>query len=264
MNEMNELEALVSENEPEPAPNNSSLDVAKYVYHGAVLIIDGVTAYTVSMITIWYYGVIWFLANAVVFMIHHSNWERSENNDKQEKNSMVGMIVSVSTMFILAAASGGVLISGRTDTWIRVAIEIFAITAFFYHAISFAVYRFTDDKWKLDRQIAKARANANKKVQITEAAGKVIEANKRVLAKRGEQYTQHGRNVVDKALAKVEGRDFIPPDTGKVNVNINPVTNEPQYHSVGYKPMPVSEQEVEPILASGNGHGKPVNPTKAA
>lgn len=210
MDEMKELERLVSEGEPEPAPDNSPLDWAKYIYHAAVILIDGLTAYLVSVITLPYYGVVWFLANAVVFLIHHRNWERAENNEKQTKNATVGMIVSVASMFILATVTGGLYLTGTTGMWVQVGIEVFAVTLFFYHAISIAVYRFTDDKWVIDRQIAKARANANKKVQITEAAGKVIDANKKVLAKRNEQYANHGRAVVDKALAKVSGTEFQP------------------------------------------------------
>ena len=210
MNEMEELEKLVSEGEPEPAPDNSPLDWSKHIYHAAVILIDALTAFMVSQLTMWYYGVVWFLANALVFFIHHRNWERAENNDKQDRNTIVGMIVSVASMFILAVVSGGLYLTETRGAWVQIGIEVFAVTLFFYHAISIAVYRFTDDKWIMDRQIAKARANANKKIQITEAAGKVIDANKKVLAKRHQQYSQHGRNVVDKALAKVSGEDFTP------------------------------------------------------
>ena len=210
MNQMEELEKLVSEGEPEPSPDNSPLDLAKYIYHAAVILIDALTAYMVGELTIWYYGVVWFLANALVFFIHHRNWERAENNDKQSRNTVVCMSVSVASMFILAIVSGGFYLTNTTGAWVQVGIEVFAVTLFFYHAIAIAIYRFTDDKWMMDRQIAKARANANKKIQITEAAGKVIDANKKVLAKRNEQYSQHGRQVVDKALAKVSNQDFTP------------------------------------------------------
>lgn len=210
MNQYEELEALVSENEPEPAPSDMAMNVTGWAYHGAVILIDGGTAFMIGALTIWFYGVIWFLANAIVFFVHHSNWERPENNDKQTKLSMVGMIVSVVTMFIAAAGVGTMYLLGTAAGWFQVAVEIFAVVVFFYHSISFAIYRFVDDQWQIERQIAKAKANARKKIAITKAAGSVVAANKQVLNERKSQYSQHGRQVVESALAKVEGRPFNP------------------------------------------------------
>jgi uncharacterized membrane protein len=210
MDEMTELERLVSEGEPEAPPNNTPLEMSKWAYHIAVILIDAVTAYTLGTITIWYYGVIWFLGNAVVFFFHHNNWERAENNDTQESLSLWGMIVSVVSMFIVAVAAGGVFMYGLELFWVQFALEAFAITAFFAHTVMFAVYRFIDDTWKMNRQIAKAKANANKKVQFIEAAGTVIDANKKVMAKKGNLSNKHGGQVVDRAIAKVSQAEFQP------------------------------------------------------
>jgi uncharacterized membrane protein len=210
MDEITELEKLVSEGEPESPPNNAPLELSKWAYHIAVIVIDAVTAYTLGMITIWYYGVIWFLGNAVVFFFHHNNWERAENNDKQEHLSLAGMLVAVASMLIVAVAVGGVYMYGSQVFWMQFALEAFAIIAFFAHAVMFAVYRFVDDTWQMNRQIAKAKANANKKVQFIEAAGTVIEANKKVLSKKGNLSNKHGGQVVDRAIAKVSQVDFTP------------------------------------------------------
>ncbi len=210
MNDIEELEKLVTEEAPEPPPSRSELTRAKIAYHAAVVLIDLVTAYTVGMLTFWYYGVIWFIGNAVVFFLHHGNWERPESNDNQSKTSIVGMIVAVSSMFVLAIFSGAMALVGNTKTWVQLTIEIFSVVVFFFHAVSFAVYYFQDDEWKINRQIAKAKANARKKVQIAKAAGKVIEANKDALRERNTQYGKHGQKVVDAALAKVENRQIQP------------------------------------------------------
>lgn len=210
MDEITELEKLVSEGEPEPPPNNAPLELSKWAYHIAVIVIDAVTAYTLGVITVWYYGVIWFLGNAVVFFFHHNNWERAENNNKQERLSLAGMIVAVFSMLIVAVAVGGVYLYGSHVFWMQFALEAFAVVAFFAHAVMFAVYRFIDDAWIINRQIAKAKANANKKVQFIEAAGTVIDANKKVLAKKGDLSKKHGGQVVERAVAKVTKTDFAP------------------------------------------------------
>jgi len=206
MNEFEELEKMVLDEAPEPAPDRSPLSRAKFAYHAAVILIDIVTAYTVGLLTIWYYGVIWFLGNAVVFFLHHSNWERAESNDKQTKNAVIGMIVAVASMFILATFSGAMALIENAPTWVTVSIEVFAVTIFFYHAGAFAVYYFQDDEWVLNRQISKAKANARKKVQIARAAGSIVVASKEALRERNNQYGKHGRGVVDAALSKVENR----------------------------------------------------------
>lgn len=206
MNEFEELEQMVLEEAPEPPPDRSPLTRAKIAYHVAVFLIDLVTAYTVWMLTFWYYGIIWFLGNAVVFFLHHSNWERAESNEKQTKNAVIGMIVAIASMFILATFSGAMVLIEKAPDWVDVSIEIFAVTVFFYHAGSFAVYYFQDDEWILNRQISKAKANARKKVQIAKAAGSIVDASKEALREKNLQYNKHGRGVVDAALSKVENR----------------------------------------------------------
>lgn len=206
MNEFEELEQMVLDEAPEPAPDRSQLTRAKIAYHAAVILIDLVTAYTVGLLTVWYYGVIWFLGNAVVFFLHHSNWERAESNEKQTKNAVIGMVVAVVSMFILATFSGAMVLIENSPDWVVVSIEIFAVTVFFYHAGSFAVYYFQDDEWVLNRQISKAKANARKKVQIARAAGSIVVASKEALREKNAQYGRHGKQVVDAALSKVENR----------------------------------------------------------
>ncbi len=210
MNELDELEQLVAEQEPEPAPNNAPLERASFAYHAAVIFIDLITAYTVGVLTFWYYGVVWFLGNAVVFFLHHSNWERAENNASQSKNALIGMMVAVGSMFIIAATSGALLVAKVDNTWVKVGFEITAVTTFFFHAGMFAFYRFMDDDWKIRNQIANARAIANKKVKIARAAGLVIEANQKALAEKNKQVDKYGGGVVEAALAKVERRDQKP------------------------------------------------------
>jgi uncharacterized membrane protein len=207
MNELDELEQLVAEQEPEPAPNNAPLDRASFAYHAAVIFIDLITAYTVGVLTFWYYGIVWFLGNAVFFFLHHSNWERAENNADQNKNALIGMIVAVGSMFIIAATSGALLVAKVDNTWVKVGFEITAVTTFFFHAGMFAFYRFMDDDWKIRNQIANARAIANKKVKIARAAGLVIEANQKALDEKNKQVGKYGGGVVEAALAKVEKRD---------------------------------------------------------
>jgi hypothetical protein len=206
MNDFEELEKMVIDEAPEPAPDRSPLTRAKFAYHTAVILIDIVTAYTVGLLTFWYYGVIWFLGNAVVFFLHHSNWERAESNEKQTKNAIIGMVVAVASMFILATFSGAMVLTVNRPAWISIAIEVFAVTVFFFHAGAFAFYYFQDDEWTINRQISKAKANANKKVKIAQAAGTIVDASKRALRERENQYGKHGRNVVDLAMGKVENR----------------------------------------------------------
>ena len=207
MNEITELEELVSEQEPEPSPSKAQLRNSEIAYHLAVILIDGITGYTIAMLTIWYYGIVWFLGNAVVFFIHHKNWERPENNSDQEKNAMIGLIVSVASMVLVAVAAGAVFLIGFQSKWITVGFEVLSVLLFCFHALQLALYRFSDDEFKMNRQIAKAKAIANKKIQIAKAAGAVVQANKMALHEKNSQYQKHGdRGAVDAALARFEGK----------------------------------------------------------
>jgi uncharacterized membrane protein len=227
MNEITELEELVSEQEPEKKPNRAPLRNSEIAYHLAVILIDGITGYTVAMLTIWYYGVVWFLGNAVVFFIHHKNWERPENNDDQEQNAQIGLIVSVASMVIMAVAAGSVFLIQITSRWITVGFEVLSVLLFCFHALQLALYRFADDEFKINRQIAKAKAIANKKVQIAKAAGAVVEANKLALQEKNNQYKKHGdKGAVDAAFNRIDNKPR-PTFASSVENHLQDVTVNP-------------------------------------
>lgn len=263
MNEMTELEELVSEQEPEKKPSKTPLRNSEIAYHLAVILIDGITGYTIAMLTIWYYGVVWFLGNAVVFFIHHKNWERPENNNEQENNAMVGLIVSVASMVVVAVAAGSVYLLGSTSRWVTIGFEVLSVLLFCFHALQLALYRFADDEFKINRQIAKAKAIANKKVQIAKAAGAVVEANKMALQEKNNQYKKHGdRGAVDAALQRIENKPRIVPMIANA-ATVPDSLHEAMLHGIADAQGVKRSQLKSPIdiMAGGNGHEKPANPT---
>jgi hypothetical protein len=200
-----ELEAMVTAEEPEPAPDDTPLRNSEIAYNLAVIILDLMTGWIIGSITIWYYGVIWFLAGAIAFFLHSNNWEREGNNEYQEKNAKVGMIVAVASVFLMAVIAGGIYLTKWKSPYIMVGIEASTITLFFWNAFQVAMYRFNDDVWKMNRQIAQARANANKKVAFIKAAGTVVAANKKAIGERNNQYNKHGdRGAVDAAISQFD------------------------------------------------------------
>ena len=228
MNDITELEEMVSEQEIEPQPDLIPMRNSAIAYHLGVILIDIITGYTVGALTFFYYGIIWFLGNAVVFFQHHRNWERAENNDVQEKNSQVGMIVSVTSMFVVALSAGGFLLAGINNVWVQVGFETLSVSLFFFHILQFALYRFSDDAWKLNRSIAKANAIANKKVAIAKAGGRVVEANKRALQERNSQYKKHGdRGAVDAAINSMAGKERAYAQTIKALPEVEDRPNPP-------------------------------------
>lgn len=214
VNEIDELEALVDEQEPEARPDDSALDYSRWAYSLAVVILDAVTALTIALLTtIWYYGAIWFCAGAVFFYLHHKNWERAGNNEKQMKNSVRGLIVSVASMVIMALAVGGLWIAQLNKAlvsamWVEIGIVGLSIVLFGWHALQVALFYFMDDGVKLRNTIARAKAQADKKVQIIEAGDSVLSAFKKAQNKRNDNYKKHGnRGAVDAAIRRVEGRN---------------------------------------------------------
>src|SRR5687767_4471720 len=109
--EITELEQMVAEEEVESPPDNSALTYSKYGYSMAVVVLDIITGWTIWQLTFWYYGALWFMAGAVVFYLHHKNWERVGNNQKQIDISKTGLIVSVVTMLLMALVAGGLFIA---------------------------------------------------------------------------------------------------------------------------------------------------------
>lgn len=205
--DISELERLVDEGEPEPKPDNSALQWSKYAYNAAVAVIDLITGYTVWQLTFWYYGVLWVLAGAVVFFLHQHNWERPGNNESQVSISAWGIGVSVASIVVMGATSGSLWILGVKTPWSEVGIVIASVVLYSFHAIQLARYYFLDDNFAIQRAIARAKAQADKKVQIARAGGEVVRATKEALKERNVQYQKHGdRGAVDAAMAKIEGK----------------------------------------------------------
>jgi hypothetical protein len=206
-NEISELEELVQDQKPEEPPDESSLKASTIAYQVAIVIVDGLTGATIAAISYWYYGVVWFLAGAISFFLHHKNWDSPRNNEKQVENAQTGMIVSVVAMVIMALAAAYVWVTKITSPYIEVAIVLPILVLFFWHAFQLAMYRFADDKFVIERAIASAKANAHKKVQIAKAAGTVVAASKDAIAEKNRQYERHGdRGAVDAAINKIGGR----------------------------------------------------------
>jgi hypothetical protein len=203
---MDELEKLVNDTKPPSKPSRMPLTASKFGYTAAIVVIDAITAYTIFLLSYWYYGVVWFLAGAISFYLHQQNWEHPGANEQQERNASVGMIVSVGSMFIMAVFAGVSLIMGWKTPVIESVIVAFVIVLFFWHSLQLALFYFSDDEWKIQRSIARARATADKKVKIAKAAGDVVGAYKEFQRERDSQHTKHGnKGAVDAAMNKISG-----------------------------------------------------------
>ena len=216
-NYMQELEALVGDDEAQYTPDYGALQRSEIAYQLAIIIIDGFTAYIVSQLTVWYYGVLWFLGNAIVFFLHHKNWERPENNETQEKNAKIGMIVSVASMFVSAMLAGGVFVLGYESTMTKLLVELVAVGLFCFHAMQFALFRFADDVWQSNRVLSRNLAKTNKRVLLAKTSGKMVEGAKLFLQERDKQYQKHGEAPVNNALGTLGVKmsrvdDFVPDE----------------------------------------------------
>jgi hypothetical protein len=212
MNEYDELTQLVIDEAPEPAADNSPLRNSTIAYHLVVFTLDIISGYIVGFLTIPVYGVIWFFAGAVAFFQHHKNWESPTNNDAQLKNSTTGLIVSVSSVVIMALLSGAALMLQRNGIltiqagYVATAVELITVSIFCWNGFQFAMYRFADDSFITNRQIKKAQGNADKKVEFARAAGRVVAANQRYIDERNSQRNRHGGQAVDASLARMQNR----------------------------------------------------------
>lgn len=201
-----DIEDLIQEEEPDPVPDETSLKLNSIAYNTAIVIVDAGTGWLLWQLTFWYYGVIWFLAGAVVFFLHQSNYFTAGINDKQAKSSQTGIIVSVASVVIMAMLAGGLYVFSVQNLWVEVGLIVIAITLFFYHTYALAMFVFYDDGFRMRNSIARAFAQANKKIKVAQAGGKVAEVYRNAKRERELQYSKHGRNNIDSAINRVEGK----------------------------------------------------------
>jgi hypothetical protein len=244
--EISELTQLVEDAKPEDAPDNSPLTHSKIAFVGGILVIDAVTSYTVWMITTyWYYGVIWFLVGAIAFFLHQRNWERSGNNDKQEKGAMIGMGVAVGAMLVVGTYSAIVFVMKTYTPFSEALIVGSSVILFFFHIYELGFYYFSDDDWITKRAIANAEAHSAKKIKIIKAADRVVSATKTTRDMRNASYTKHGdKGAVDAAINRVSG-------------------NKPQGQSIQATRAPAMAEQGEPLPKLEEHEARPeTNPTK--
>ena len=212
METIDELEQLVTEEAPEPPIDRRPIRNSTVAYHAVVIVLDVISGCIVGYMTFWFYGVIWFLAGAIAFFQHHKNWENPGNNDYQLSNSTVGMIVSVVAVAVMSLVSGAVLILTERNVftinsgYVSAFVELVTVSLFVWNGFQFAMYKFKDDSFVINRQIARAKAIANKKIEFAKAAGSVVSANKKFLDERNSQRNKHGAAPVDAALNRLEGK----------------------------------------------------------
>lgn len=205
--EISELEEMVAEQEPEKKPDTSAISMSTLGYEVAIIILDAITAVTVGFLTYWWYGAVWFFAGAISFFLHQKNWKTAGNNDEQKKISQRGMIVSVAMMLVMALVAGVFLVLKLMSAWIEAGIIVSVITAFFWHGLQLALYVFKDDDWIIANQVARAVANAEKKIKIANAGGMVVAKTEEARRVRHSQYKKHGdRGAVDAAINRIEGK----------------------------------------------------------
>lgn len=216
METIDELEQLVTEEAPEAPIDRRPIQNSTFAYHAVVIVLDLISGYIVGFMTLWVYGVIWFAAGAIAFFQHHKNWENPNNNDTQLQNSVTGMIVSVAAVAVMALASGAVFILTQRGVitidggYISAFVELVTVSLFIWNGYQFAMYKFKDDSFVINRQIARAKAIANKKIEFAKAAGSVVSANKRFIDERNIQRNKHGSAPVDAALDRLQGKPMTP------------------------------------------------------
>lgn len=220
---VDELEKLVIAEKPPKAPSKAPMMFARIAWLGVSFSLDIVTAWTVWQITsYWYYGVMWFLAGAVPLVMNQMLWERPENNDTQRNLATVGLVVSVITIVGMAIAAGVLYVQG---TYKNVTVEAWivgiTVVLFAYHGLNAAFFYFSDDDWKIQNQIARAKAEAEKKKEIYRAAGEVAAAAKSAQAELNAQRGKHGERIVTAAVGKIS-REQIPQTEKPANGNLQP------------------------------------------
>lgn len=209
IDDLESLEELVNEEEIEQAPKNT-LTANKIFWNGAAIAIDGITGWTVWQITgYWYYGVIWFFAAAIPMLLHQQNYERVGNNQKQMDLAKKGILLAAGSILLMAIASGVVFVIGMTHNLVIEAVTVgVTVSLFVTQAYISYVYQMEDDEVKTKNSIARAKANANKKIKVIKAGGEVLAAGERVVAERKKLLRKYGRvNLVDHTINKIEGRE---------------------------------------------------------
>lgn len=210
--EISELEAMVAEEAPEEKPDRSAIFTSTIGYEIAIVVLDVITAGTVGVLTYWWYGGVWFLAGAISFFLHQKNWKTAGNNDEQNKISSSGMIVSVVMMLAMAVVAGTLLVFRVVSPWVEAGIIAAVVCAFFWHGFRLAMYVFKDDDWIIANQVARAIANAEKKIKIANAGGTVVAKTEQARKLRHAQYKKHGdRGAVDAAIDKIAPRNHNRP-----------------------------------------------------
>lgn len=193
---VNELIEFVSEpKKKEKKPSNWALYAALIFANCILLVIDGISGFTVYLMTAWWgYGLLTVLAGFVPLVLHEGAYVRAFSSKWQKIIAVAGAVLAIGSVVLIGALAAivnvmGISVQVQTAEIVTV-VSLVGIAA--AHALLFIVFFYIDDGINANQRTEQAIANSIHKTKMISAGGRVLHTAQNALVFKKAIEQQHG------------------------------------------------------------------------
>ena len=213
MNDTDEILKSLDDKEPEKKPSNWELWSALYFAEAVFVILDLVSAVTVSYITgFWYYGLFVFLSGVIPLFLYTNQYTRPLASVSQRKTALWGGIVAVASVIVVAVFMAFINLASQTLTLDAVALTeaglvVSMIIILSAHAFIMGRYFFVDEEISENQKTNRMLARGFRGMQRLGVANKIANAKRNEVAKRRQVEGDFDPRVIAKILNALRDLD---------------------------------------------------------
>lgn len=220
MNPVNELLEFVQEpKKKDRTPSNWALYAALAFANIVFLVIDGISGWTVYLMTAWVgYGILTGLAGFIPLLLHEAAFVRAFASYWQKWIAVVGALLAIASVLVIGICAAVINVMGIglavQTAEIFTVISLVVIAAI--HALLLIVYFYIDDGIQATQKTERAIANSIHKGRLITAGGRVLAQAQGAVALKKALERQHGPQGVEaltailSQLTRDENHDGIP------------------------------------------------------
>lgn len=213
------------------------VEEARIFWMIGVGLIDVLTAWLIYSLTgYWYYALIWVVAGAGGLLWSERLKGRIGNNDEQMSLGDRGVKIAAFLVVAMALLIGTYWVLKTFPTWLFPAVEISAVSLFFFHVYQAYRYHSVDDEVVARNEEARLEEENKRRIKEAHRAARLVESRK---TERGvkETYRKEHGSALDAAMGKA-GTVVIPERRQDVQRLVNAVRTNVQDESNSPKSTP--------------------------
>lgn len=198
-------------------PSNR-LWIAVFGFNVIFFMLDILTAFTVGVLTAWYYGVLVLTAGVLTLLMHEGLFSNPYASKPQKWISAIGFISSVAATLLIgvfAVVANILTVDVVTLSWIEAGMVGALFVASLFHAGLLTVYFFVDAGIQATQNAMQALARHDNTMQAFKMAEQVVDVTKQIGGKLQTRVDMGDAVLMDAAMKSISGAALVEENPTK-------------------------------------------------